>query len=129
MILSTGGVSGRETPPGRDNLPGRDNPPLAGRTPPDRENPPGPDTPPGSRLQHTVYERLVRILLECILVKLDGCSKSDFSYYHLQTKLREGYVFIGVCDSVNRGHAWLRGVRAWLRGGHAWLLGGGGGRA
>ena len=24
--------------------------------------------PPGSRLQHTVYERLVRILLECILV-------------------------------------------------------------
>ena len=25
-------------------------------------------TPPGSRLQHTVYERPVRILLECILV-------------------------------------------------------------
>ena len=37
-------------------------------------NPPGADPPrsrhppPGSRLQHTVYERPVRILLECILV-------------------------------------------------------------
>ena len=31
-------------------------------------NPPGPDPPPGSRLQHTVNERPVRILLECILV-------------------------------------------------------------
>ena len=29
--------------------------------------PPG-NTPPGSRLQDTVYERPVRILLECILV-------------------------------------------------------------
>ena len=34
--------------------------------------------------------------------------------------LREGYVFTGVCDSVNRGgHAWL------LQGGHVWLLLGG----
>ena len=37
-------------------------PPHGWRTPP-MENP-----PPGSRLQHTVYERPVRILLECILV-------------------------------------------------------------
>ena len=75
----------RQTPPG----PGRENPPdLAGRTPPNppppprtrqsppgpgRENPPspGPGRPPlpGRRLQHTVNERPVRILLECILVR------------------------------------------------------------
>ena len=33
-----------------------------------RQPPREADTPPGSRLQHTVYERPVRILLECILV-------------------------------------------------------------
>ena len=47
------------------------------QSPPRAEPPPGADTPhpgsrppspPGSRLQHTVYERPVRILLECILV-------------------------------------------------------------
>ena len=63
----------RETPPG----PGRpprdqaDTPPGPGRPPHGtRETPPGPGRhpPPGSRLQHTVYERPVRILLECILV-------------------------------------------------------------
>ena len=55
-------------------------PPLGADTPPRDQTPPGPDpsppeqtppqdqTPPGSRLQHTVYERPVRILLECILV-------------------------------------------------------------
>ena len=62
--------------------PGRENPPLAGRTTPwQGEPPPQADTPPeqtpprdqtplppGSRLQHTVNERPVRILLECILV-------------------------------------------------------------
>ena len=37
-------------------------------SPPRTRHPPGPDTPPGSRLQHTVFERPVRILLECILV-------------------------------------------------------------
>ena len=41
--------------------------PPAWRTPPTR-HPPGMETPPGSRLWHTVYDRPVRILLECILV-------------------------------------------------------------
>ena len=43
-----------------------------GRTPPARENPPRPGRPPppASRVQNTVYERPVRILLECILVQL-----------------------------------------------------------
>ena len=38
------------------------------QTPPRSRPPPQQIPPPGSRLQHTVYERLVRILLECILV-------------------------------------------------------------
>ena len=40
--------------------------------PPPEQTPPGADTPacpPGSRLQYTVNERPVRILLECILVQ------------------------------------------------------------
>ena len=54
--------------PGR-HPPGRENPPGPRRTPPDQADPP-PDQadPPGRRLQHTVNERPVRILLECILV-------------------------------------------------------------
>ena len=68
-------------PPGADP-PSRADPPK--QTPPQEQTPPfpweqtpplGADTtpqtrhlPPGSRLQHTVYERPVRILLECILV-------------------------------------------------------------
>ena len=47
-----------------------DTPPGPGRHPRDQaDTPPGPGRPPpGSRLQHTVYERQVHILLECILV-------------------------------------------------------------
>ena len=66
-----------DTPPGPGRHP-RDeaDPPGPGRHPRTRETPPlGPgrpprtrQTPPGSRLQQTVYERPVRILLECILV-------------------------------------------------------------
>ena len=62
-----------ETPPGPGRHPpgpGR-HPPGPGRplpwirqTPQDQGDPP----PPGSRLQQTVYQRPVRILLECILV-------------------------------------------------------------
>ena len=53
-------------------------PPRADTTPLD-QNPPRPDTPPeqtplGSRRQHTVNERPVCILLECILVKYRFCT-------------------------------------------------------
>ena len=51
--------------------PGR--PPRTRKTPWDQADPPGPGRhppPPGSRLQHTVYERPVRMLLECILVAI-----------------------------------------------------------
>ena len=49
--------------PGRPPRPSRPPPPGPGRNPRDQA-----ETPPGSRLQQTVYERPVRILLECILV-------------------------------------------------------------
>ena len=52
-----GGVSGE--PPRT-----RQTPPRTRQTPPDQGEP-----PPGRRLQHTVNERPVRILLECNLVK------------------------------------------------------------
>ena len=98
VILYTGGVLWR-TPPGpgrppRDQAdpprPRRD-PPDQGETPRDQADPPpGPrrippdqadtpqtrhpprdqgEPPPGRRLQYTVNERPVRILLECILVQ------------------------------------------------------------
>ena len=53
-----------QTPPGMENPPEQTPPPC----PPDGEPPPTPDTPPGSRPRHTIYDRPVRILLECILV-------------------------------------------------------------
>ena len=68
-------------PPGADP-PGPGTPPPPGTRPPPGpgrplpppgpgRHPPGPGRhPPGSRLQNTVYERPVRILLECILVCL-----------------------------------------------------------
>ena len=73
-------------PPGTRQTPlGPGRPPWIRQIPPDqagppwdqvdppppgtRQTPPGSGRrPPGSRLQHTVYERPVRILLECILV-------------------------------------------------------------
>ena len=74
-----------QTPPRSRHPPGADTPgsrhPTGSRPPragPLRtDTPPGGDPPleqtprrrpPGSRLQHTVYEQPVRILLECILV-------------------------------------------------------------
>ena len=61
-----------DTPPDQ-----ADHPPDQADSPPDQTDPPPrtrqtppppPPTPPGRRLQHTVNERPVRILLECILV-------------------------------------------------------------
>ena len=72
------------TPPDQTHHPpGPGTPPPPTRTRHTTPSPPGPDTPPtrhtpldqthhpppGSRLRHTVYERPVRILLECILVE------------------------------------------------------------
>ena len=81
VILSTGGGLQGEAPwTGRppDQAdppwagkppPGPGRPPQTGQTPRAGRTPPGPcRPPPGSRLQNTVYERPVRLLLECILV-------------------------------------------------------------
>ena len=58
--------AGRTPLPEQADPPGRENPPRPGRPP----HPPGPGRPhPERRLQHTVNERPVRILLECILVR------------------------------------------------------------
>ena len=75
-------LAGRTPRQGEPPGPGRppqqgELPPGPGRHPPSTENPPRPgrptpqdqaDTLPGRRLQHTVNERPVSILLECILV-------------------------------------------------------------
>ena len=54
-------------------------PPDQADTPPPRDQADSP--PPGSRLQHAVYERPVRILLECILVSLINlCIVGPFSF-------------------------------------------------
>ena len=59
-----------DPPPGSDTTP----PPDQTHTPQDQADPPDQTPPPpGSRLQHTVYERPVRILLECILVCHISC--------------------------------------------------------
>ena len=78
VCLSTGGGrvsasvhAGMPYPPRWRNPPGWRTPPPGPGRPPRMENPPPGtrQTPPsGSRLQHTVYERPIRILLECILV-------------------------------------------------------------
>ena len=65
---------GADTPLGPDT-PQPDPPEQTPHTPGSRHPPQGRHhTPLGSRLQHTVYERPVRILLECILV----CNKIIF---------------------------------------------------
>ena len=92
VILFTGGVLPQcmlgyqppdqtPPPPGRPPQIRHHHPPPPtgpGRPPPD-QTPPPPDQadPPPIRLQHTVYERAVRILLECILVVF-GLSTSKF---------------------------------------------------
>ena len=60
VILFTGGGGSASVHAGI--LPPGTRPPL------EQTHPSGTRPPPGTRLQHTVYERPVRILLECILV-------------------------------------------------------------
>ena len=59
-----------QTPPWEQTPPGTDPPLGADNIPPPRTDTSSPQSrhPPGSRLQHTVYEQPVCILLECILV-------------------------------------------------------------
>ena len=88
VILFTGGVLPQcmleyQPPPRAD--PPEQTPPDQAQAPPPREQnpwgqtPPRADTHPGNRLQHTVYEWPVRILLECILVT--NCERTHLLCY------------------------------------------------
>ena len=64
---------------------------------PQEQTPPGADTPPsrhppGSRIQHTVYEQLVRILLECILVTSRNEVVAKVMFLHVSVILFTGGV-------------------------------------
>ena len=121
------GVSG-EPPPGPGRHPPRPGrlPPRTKENPPSRENPPpGPrrtppdqaDTPPGRRLQHTVNERPVRILLECILVtygstpEVSGCKHVFCSVF--TDSLHVVTPFSGeLCGCLSTLHTWkFRNIR------------------
>ena len=82
-FCSQGGVSGQGEPlPNGELPPGPDTPPGM-ETPCGMETPPGSRPPRGSRRLHTVNERPVRILLECILVQ----SSNHLPYSKLTTIL------------------------------------------
>ena len=69
VILSTGSVClPREQTPPEQTTPGEDTFPQEQPHPPGAHPPSWSKPPPGTRLRHTVNERPVRILLECILV-------------------------------------------------------------
>ena len=80
----------RQTPP-------RPDPPRPGRPPWTRHHhPPTRQTaPPRSRLQHTVYEQPVRILLECILV-LQMLILSHYNATVNQYKHLVNFIFFGL---------------------------------
>ena len=129
-FCSQGGSPGRENPPGANTPPPEQTPPQQGeplppgtrqspRTrqtrppwsrhprPPRSGRPPGADPPdqadpppPGSRLKHTVNERPVRILLECILVVRGSSLCVRLILVWLLPTAREGNVFTGACLST-----------------------------
>ena len=117
VVLFTGGGfclhACWDTPPGADNPPpGRplpdqgappdQAPPGTRQTPPRTRHPPEQTPPPGSRLQHTVYERPVRILLECILVfqGIDIRHNKDRKVHRTKPKSEDVYLLLLV--KVNR---------------------------
>ena len=98
-------------------------PPWPGTTPPrDQAHTPRPGTPP--RKQTPPREQTP---------PADGyCSRRYASYWNAfllppTNVVCEGYIFTGVCDSVNRGgvRGFIRGACMVLFGGHAWFYSGG----
>ena len=107
VILFTGGMCLRQTPPQEQTPPLEQTPPWSRhppweKTPRRADTPPGADTHPreqtppadtphvrhplgqtphlGCRLRHTVNERPVRILLECVLVLKCNRDKKKFRF-------------------------------------------------
>ena len=112
-------ISWRRQPPWTRHPPEQTPPrpdPLGADTPHPEETPPWPDTPradtpwtrpdtplppcsrhpPGSRLQHTVYERPVSILLECILVSRFVPVLIRPCFYHYVQKCFSKW-FLSIC--------------------------------
>ena len=68
-------------------------------------------------------------------IDTEKAKTGNFSLLPPANVVCEGYIFTGVCDSVNRGgmrgfirgHAWfyLGGIRGFIHGGHAWFYLGG----
>ena len=87
------------SPPGWRTPPDGE-PPRDGEPPPDGEPPRMENPPPGSRLQHTVYERPVCILLECILVFISAactiCREQVMISRYKIGKIRHN--FLGIRD-------------------------------
>ena len=100
-----------DPPPGsRPDPPDQTLPPKSRHPPPpDQAPPPGADTPLGSRLHHTVYERPVRILLECILVTFCVRSRVTFELFTLSLSRGDATsanYLNGFVKEVNHGLIW-----------------------
>ena len=112
VILLTGAGAVSEADPPRADTPGADTPhPPGADTPPPQQTPPQSrppraDTPPqeqtpptGSRLRHTIYERPVRILLECILVLLFFLLFQTISnHFHFLPRTQVASTFCAIND-------------------------------
>ena len=78
-------------------------------------------SPPGSRLWHTVNERLVRILLECILVfrqmlSLTWCTKIALcSNFWMRSPLQQRHFFKSINHSSGGPRVSQRGANAYWR--------------
>ena len=98
VILFTGGclpqyMLGYHPPP-----PGGSSPPREADTPREVDSP-RKQTPQGSRLRHTVNERPVRMLLECILVPILFIS---LNHFHVPCLAINFLSFFSVCHKNNK---------------------------
>ena len=108
---------GYQHPPDQTHTP---HPPPGSRPPQDQTTPgirhPPPEQTPcppqGSRLQHTVYERPVRILLECILVQL--FIKQQARFHIPMFKWYSNFGFIKCELSSFSGYAFLFFLLTWF---------------
>ena len=114
VILFTGGASASVhagIPPPQSRPPGPHTP---------HGPPPGTRPPPGSRLQHTVYERPVRILLECILVIIiitRLCTEFRFiAWTRTAIKMCEKYRKLKIFEFRKRLKVQIYSVIFWFKG-------------